>query len=145
MKLIFALLFSLNAFAHDEGHGPKLTDQPKQGGVVTSVVLAAEASKGSKATLVYKAELTRSSSGTVSVFLYDSEMKPLSLANFKELAAGELITRKKGKVAVQKFEFKRHGDHFMAQMPKPHKKPYNIDIKLSEGERALLAAFDNLD
>ena len=144
MKYLFTLLLSLNLFAHDEGHGPKLSDQPKQGGVVSSVVLASEANKGAKAALVYKAELVRRN-GYVSVFLYDSEMKPLSLEGFKESAAGELITRKKGKVSVQKFEFSLHGDHFMAKMPKPAKKPYNIDIKLSQSKRSLLAAFDNLD
>lgn len=38
--ITLSLLFSLSSFAHDEGHGPKLTDSPRQGGVLTSVIMA---------------------------------------------------------------------------------------------------------
>lgn len=143
--LALCLTLSLNAFAHDEGHGPKLTDAPKQGGVVTSVILAKEASLGTKAQLIYKGELARTSDGTVRVYYYDSSMKQLDLKGFAEKAKGQLITEKKGKVSVQNFELKKMGDHFMGKMPKPARRPYNIDVKVSEGEKDLLAAFDNLD
>lgn len=147
MKTILVLLMalSLNVFAHDEGHGPKLTDAPKQGGVVTSVVLAKEASKGTKADLIYKSELARTSDGTVRVYYYDKTMKQIDLKGFAQKAKAELITSKKGKVNVQKFELEKHGDHYMGKMPKPARRPYNIDVKVKEGEKELLAAFDNLD
>lgn len=147
MKSIITLMLALclNAFAHDEGHGPKLTDAPKQGGVVTSVVLASEASKGTKAELVYKSELVRSSSGKVSVYYYDKDMNPLKAASFAKKAKAQLITVKKGKVSVQNFELQFVEDHFEGQAPKPARKPYNIDVKVMDGSRELLAAFDNLD
>jgi hypothetical protein len=147
MKMILALVMSLtmNVFAHDEGHGPKLTDAPKQGGVVTSVIQAKDASKGKKAELVFKSELARTSDGTVRVYFYESNMKPLDLKNFAPTAKAILITEKKGKVTTQNFELKKMGDHYMGKSPKPARRPYNIDVKVKEGEKELLAAFDNLD
>ena len=146
MKMLFlALTLTLNVFAHDEGHGPKLTDAPKQGGVVTSVVLAKDAGKGTKADLIYKAELVRSSDGTVRVYYYDKEMNPLKSSSMKTEAKAILITEKKGKVTTQNFDLKYVEDHFEGKSPKPAKKPYNIDVKVMDGDRELLAAFDNLD
>ena len=143
--LTIVLVLSLNVFAHDEGHGPKLSDSPKQGGVVTSVVLASEASKGTKAELIYKAELVRSTSGKVSVYYYDKSMNPLKVSVLSSTAKAQLITEEKGKVSVQNFELKLVDDHFEGLAPKPARKPYNIDVKATEGSRELLAAFDNLD
>ncbi len=147
MKKLIALClaFSLHAFAHDEGHGPKLTDAPKQGGVVTSVVLAKDASKGAKAELIYKGELARSSDGTVRVYFYDKNMSALDLASFAAKAKAELITVKKGKVSVQNFELEKSGDHFVAKLPKPSRRPFNVDVRVTAGAQELLAAFDNLD
>lgn len=147
MKFLMTIMlaFLLNAFAHDEGHGPKLTYAAKQGGVVTSVVLASDASKGTKAELIYKSELVRSSSGKVSVYYYDKNMNPLKADSFAKKAKAQLITVKKGKVSVQNFELEFVEDHFEGQAPKPARKPYNIDVKVMDGARELLAAFDNLD
>lgn len=143
--LVLALALSLNAFGHDEGHGPKLTDSPKQGGVVTSVVLAKDASKGPKAELLHKAELVRSADGTVKVYYYDKAMNPLKAGTLASSAKATLITQKKGKVTTQDFDLKFVEDHFEGKAPKPARKPYNIDVKAKEGDKELLAAFDNLD
>jgi hypothetical protein len=147
MKILIFLLMtlSLSVLSHDEGHGPKVADAPKQGGVVTSVVLAKEANKGSKADLIYKSELARTTEGVVRVYYYDKNMTLLNLKDFFSKAQAELITRKKGKTNVQKFELENMGEHFMGKLPKALRRPYNIDIKVKEGERELLAAFDNLD
>lgn len=142
---MLSLALALNAFAHDEGHGPKLTDAPKQGGVVTSVVLAKEASKGPKAELIHKAELVRSADGTVRVYYYDKAMNPLKAGSFAATAKAILITSKKGKISTQNFELKFVEDHFEGKSPKPSRRPYNIDVKVMEGDKELLAAFDNLD
>lgn len=143
--LILSLSFALNVFAHDEGHGPKLTDTPKQGGVLTSVVLAKDTSKGPAAELIYKSEIVRSSDGKVSVYLYDKSMNPLKSSSLATTASATLITEKKGKISTQNFTLKFVADHFEGQSPKPQRKPYNIDVKIKEGDRELLAAFDNLD
>ncbi len=146
MKMILlTLALATNVFAHDEGHGPKLSDSPKQGGVLTSVVLAKDAGKGTKAELIYKAELVRSGDGTVRVYYYDKEMNALKAGSMKNDAKAILITEKKGKFNTQNFDLKFVEDHFEGKSPKPARKPYNIDVKVIDGDRELLAAFDNLD
>lgn len=147
MKIMTGILLvlSLNLFAHDEGHGPKLTDAPKQGGMVTSVVLAKEASLGPKAVLIYKAEIVRSADGLVRIYFYDKTMKPLITSTLAKVSQAVLITSKKGKFTTKKFELKWVEDHFEGTMPKPDRKPYSVDMRLMDGEKELLAAFDNLD
>lgn len=133
------------ALAHDEGHGPKLTDQPKMGGVLTGVVAAKDAKLGPKAALVYKAEMVRSEDGTVRVYLYDKDLNPLDLAKFEREAAGTLEDLRKKKPFLIKFKLALVDGAFTGKAPKASKKPFNIDVTLKEGERKLLAAFDNLD
>lgn len=147
MKTCLALILtlSLNAFAHDEGHGPKLTDAPKQGGLVSSVVLAKDAGLGAKAPLKYKAEIVRSQEGVVRVYLYDQKMNALQQGSLAPKASANLITEKKGKYTEQKFDLVWKDDHFEGKSPKPARKPYNIDVKVMEGSTELLVAFDNLD
>lgn len=147
MKKLLALLLvmSLNTFAHDEGHGPKLNDAPKQGGIVSPVVLANEAGLGTKAAMMHKAEIVRSQDGTVRVYFYDKTMNPLKAGTLAAKASGVLISGKKGKVTQQKFELQWKDDHFAGMAPKPVRKPYNIDVKVMEGSNELLVAFDNLD
>lgn len=139
------LALSLSAFAHDEGHGPKITDAPKQGGIVAPVVLAKDVGLGTKAPMKHKAEIVRSQDGTVRVYFYDKTMNALKAGTLAAKATGNLISGKKGKVSEQKFELVWMEDHFEAKSPKPTRKPYNIDIIVKEGDTDLLVAFDNLD
>jgi hypothetical protein len=134
-----------NVRAHDEGHGPKLTDVAKQGGVVSPVIDMKDSKKGAKAAIVYKAELVRAEDGMVSVYLYDKEMNVLDIAKFGQAAKGYVETEKKGKISKAPFELKRAEGVFAGQSPKPSTKPFNIDVTFKEGERELLVAFDNLD
>lgn len=147
MKSLLALTLALglNVYAHDEGHGPKLTDAPKNGGIVSSVVLAKDAKLGTKAELKHKAELVRAEDGTIRVYFYDTQMNALKPGVFAAKAGASLITEKKGKINVQKFDLAWKADHFEGKMPKPARKPYNIDVKVMEGMTELLVAFDNLD
>lgn len=140
-----AVLFAAQAFAHDEGHGPKLSDTGKYGGLVTAVVQKAEASKGAKAALVHKSELVRSSDGTVRVYLYDQTMKPLDMKGFSDKGSAVLIAKVKGKFKETSFPLEKKDGSFVGKMPKPEAKPYNIDVTVSEGGKELLSAFDNLD
>jgi hypothetical protein len=131
--------------AHDEGHGPKVTDAGKQGGVVAPVVEAKDVSKGAKAKLVYKSELTRADDGTVRVFLYDEQMNPLDLGKFADSAKGVLEAKKGKKWTKTPFALKKEEGAFVGKAPKATKKPYNIDVVVNEGGKELLTAFDNLD
>ncbi|MCM2278976.1 MAG: hypothetical protein NDJ89_12945 [Oligoflexia bacterium] len=146
LTLALALtLASLSAFAHDEGHGPKLTDSPKQGGVVAPVIEAKDAALGKKAAVLHKAELVRLEDGSVRVYLYDKEMNMLPLASFDQAAKGIIEVLKKKKVSKTPFELKQEGDAFVGKAPKPGSKPFNIDVTFQEGGKSLLVAFDNLD
>lgn len=145
IPLFVVAWMSGGAFAHDEGHGPKLTDSGRQGGVVSPVIDAKDAKKGAKADLVYKSELVRSEDGTVRIYLYDKEMKPLVLDGFSKKAEGILSFKKGKKWTNTRFELTQTEGAFVAQAPKAGAKPFNIDFHVNEGERKLLAAFDNLD
>lgn len=146
-KLICALAlgFAANAYAHDEGHGPKLSDTGKFGGVVSGVVLKADAKKGAAAALVHKAELVRSADGTVRVYLYDEKMSPLDLKGFDGNGSASLAAKVKGKYKESTFALEKQENVFVGKMPKPDGKPYNIDVTVKESGRELLTAFDNLD
>lgn len=133
-------------FAHDEGHGPKLTDQGKRGGVMSPVIDKKDYSKGAKAAVVYKGELVMSEDGTVRVYLYDVGMNPLDAVNLSAKAKGVVETEKKGKMTRVPFPLNLEEDGgFMGVAPKSKVKPFNIDVVIKEGERDLLVAFDNLD
>lgn len=142
---VLLLVLCLNALAHDEGHGPKLKDVGKKGGRVTSVVLAKDATKGSAAELVYKGEIVRSKDGKIKVYFYDKDMNPLKLDSFAKNAKASLISGKEGKETTKDFDLSFVVDHFEGMTPKPIPRRYNIDVKVTEADKELLAAFDNLD
>lgn len=133
------------AFAHDEGHGPKLADTGKYGGIVSSVVKKADASKGTKAELIHKAELARTGDGVVRVYLYDKDMKPLDLKSVESAGEASLAAKVKGKWKTSKFPLELKDNAFVGKMPKPEGRPYNIDVTYKSSGTELLSAFDNLD
>lgn len=146
-KIVLAgiLALSMNAFAHDEGHGPKLADTGKFGGLVSAVVAKAEAKKGAKAAMIHKAELVRSSDGTVRIYLYDGEMKQLDLAGFEAKGKALVGSKVKGKWKEAHFDIEKKENSYVGKMPKPESKPYSIDVNFNAGGKELLTAFDNLD
>ena len=145
MTGLFAMVLCTTTQAHDEGHGPMLSDTGKFGGLVSGVVLKSEAKLGAKAALVYKAELVRSSDGTVRLYLYGTTMSPLDLKSMDGKAVASLATKIKGKWKNTTFNLELKDGSFVGKIPKPEAKPYNIDVVLREGEKELLTAFDNLD
>ncbi len=146
-NLITTLLIALScvAYAHDEGHGPKLADTGKYGGLVSAVVAKADAKLGAKAPLVHKAELVRAADGTVRIYLYDTTMKPLDLKEFDVKASATLAALVKKKYKDTDFKLELKDNAFIGKMPKPAGKPYNIDITVKQNGKELLSAFDNLD
>lgn len=144
---MFALVLSLSGltYAHDEGHGPKLADAGKYGGIVSGIVLEVDSKKGAEAALVHKAELVRSTDGTVRMYLYNAKMEPLILKDFQPKATATLAAKVKGKWKDVGFPLELKDNSFTGKMPKPHGKPFNIDVVLTENGKKLLTAFDNLD
>ena len=148
MKYILAtILMTLNslAFAHDEGHGPKLTQGGKFGGVVASVIDEKDKSKGASAVRVYKAELVRSEENEISLYIYDEKMNLLPMSKFAKAGKGFVEIEKDKKHIVTAFSFTVVKNHFEGKAPKPEKRPFNIDMQFTEGTRSLFVAFDNLD
>jgi hypothetical protein len=143
--MILAIGLAATAQAHDEGHGPKLADTGKYGGLVSAVVLKADAGKGSAAALVYKAELVRSADGTTRVYLYDTAMKPIDSKGFETKGSASLAAKVKVKWKSVDFPLVLKDKSFVGTMPKPEAKPYNIDVTLKQDGKELLSAFDNLD
>ena len=144
LMALTSLAFASAAHAHDEGHGPKVSDTGKYGGLVSGVVQKSDADKGAGAELVYKSELSRATD-TVRVYLYDKDMKPLDLKGFEKKAEAILAAKVKGKWKDVKFPLELKGQAFEGKMPKADAKPYNIDVTLKKDGKELLTAFDNLD
>ncbi len=145
--ILFVILLIGNlSYAHDEGHGPKLGDQPKFGGNVAAVIDKTEIKKGTKAKMLYKAELTKSNKNVVRVYLYDKDMKPLKLDDFKK-ATGELLfkDRKTKKMTTHEFAFTKKGDHFEGSLPTKPRRPFNVDVSIGQESKTLFIAFDNLN
>ena len=138
-------VFTHFAFAHDEGHGPMLSDTGKYGGLVSAVVLKSDAKLGAKAPLVHKAELVRSVDGTTRIYLYSSEMKPLDLKSFNSKGTASMSAKVKGKWKDVDFPIEQQEGKFIGKMPKVQAKPYNIDVTFKQDGKELLSAFDNLD
>jgi len=145
ISMLTLALASTGALAHDEGHGPKVTDAGKQGGVLAPVIDAKDVKKGAHADLVYKAELVRSEDGTVRVYFYDKEMKALDLSKLDQAGNGFVEFKKGKKWTKTPFALKQEDGAFIAKAPKAGAKPFNIDVHVKEGSRGLMAAFDNLD
>ncbi len=145
-SLLIAAFLSraIPALAHDEGHGPKLSDSGKFGGVLSAVVEKKDAGLGPKAKLQYKAELVRSSDGKIQVYVYDAEMKPVDAAAWGKSAKVHAFPLKKGAKAKD-FEVSFDGKTFAGQIPDGVPKPFNLDFVFTEKGRELLSAFDNLD
>jgi hypothetical protein len=147
-KLILGLvlLLATSTAAHDEGHGPVLTDSPEHGGVVAPVIQASNVKLGRKAPLVYKGELLRSENGDVRVYLYNTKMKALPLSKFDKNAKAILESKGKNGWDKKEFSLALSSDSFIGTLPKgKFKKPYNIDVFITEKGQKFLIAFDNLD
>ena len=145
LAIVVSMFVSLSAFAHDEGHGPKLTDTGRQGGIVAPVVDAKDASKGAGAQVLFKSELVRSEDGSIRLFLYDKGMNPVDLGKFGKTAQGTLASKKNKKWSKDSFALNQEDGSFVGKAPKASSKPFNIEVRVKEGSKELLTAFENLD
>jgi len=144
--IITALLMSQLVQAHDEGHGPKLVDQPKFGGKIAAVINKVEVKKGTKAKLLYKAELTKNNQNMVRVYLYDKDMKPLTLESFKSAKAQlQFKDRKTKKWDSFDFNLDKKENAFVGKLPQSPRRPFNIDVSINGKDKKLFMAFDNLN
>lgn len=132
--------------AHDEGHGPKLSDLPKFGGTITAVISKDEIQKGPQAQALYKAELTKNNQNVVRIYLYDMSMKPLQIENFGD-TLGELKFKnpKTKKWVSHEFKFSKKEGFFKGLLPTSPRRPFSIDVFTQSNGRDLFMAFDHLN
>lgn len=146
LGVLLAASLSATAYAHDEGHGPKLTDAPQMGGIVSPMTTVEPAKEGgTRRVKIYQAELTRSEDGTVRVYLYDRHMEALNMSHFDKDAQAVLKASKKDKVTKKPFALKLEGDAFVGKAPKAPSRPFSIEVTVKSGAKELSAAFENLD
>lgn len=145
LAILFTLIFSSLVFAHEGGHG-SLSEGGKFGGITAPVFLAKDMKHGHKDKVRFKAELVRTSSGKLSLYLFDSKMELLSLDDKFSSPVGKLEAKKKGKFTYfGEFTFKKSGTHFEAQLPEVEYKPFNIDVTFKNGGEEFFVGFTNLD
>ena len=138
------------SFSHDEGHGPKATSAAKRGGKVGAVIAASDASKGPKATLIYKAELVRTEDDQMKLYFYDKEMNALpdaQLSRFEKSATATVEHLKKGKsTKTSNFNLALINGVFEGKIgEKPKTQTFNVAVKIKEDDKELLAVFDGLE
>ena len=143
--LLLAIGLITPSMAHDEGHGPKLSDTAKYGGAIAPAILAKEVPLGRKAKMIYKGELTRSQNGTIRIYVYDTQMKLIDLEKFDTTANATLEFKKNKKWTKTVFNLQLKDNAFVGKLPPITHKPINIDVILREGNHDILIAFDNLD
>lgn len=146
MKLLIAMLvLSLNVFAHEGGHG-SVAEGGKFGGITSPVVDRKQEGMGEKATTIFKAELVRSESGQLSLYIFNPKMVLQDLTGFSEEVVAKLEVKKKGKfIYFGDFKMKKSGNHYTGELPKVEYKPFNIDFFFGKEKQELFVGFSNLD
>lgn len=143
--VILSFIFSLSALAHEGGHG-HVAEGGKFGGIMSPVIDKKEEGKGEKAHTLYKAELVRSASGKLSLYIFDNKMNLTDLAVFSDEVIAKLEVKKKGKYTYfGDFKLKKNGNHFTGVLPQVEYKPFSIDLFLKKGQQNLFVGFSNLD
>jgi hypothetical protein len=150
MKSIFyAMLFSVivtqSVFAHEGGHG-HVSEGGKFGGIMAPIIDKKDESRGDQAKKLFKAELVRTDSGKLSLYVFDEKMNLVDLKSFNNEGIGKLEVKKKGKFTYfGEVKFKKNGNHFVAQLPQIEYRPFNLDVYLVNSKHSLFSGFSNLD
>lgn len=163
MKNVFLastlLLLSTTGFAHDGGHGPKVTDIGKHGGKITAVIAKKDQELGPKAKLHYKAELVRVK-GTdgkpgFRFYIYDKDMKPLPTDKLSPKASGILAywNRVPGKKldkdkdgVIKNFEMDLKKRYYLGmKLPSATVKKVYIDVFFRNGDQEYMAAYSGVE
>lgn len=145
--LIAVFLFSMmtGAQAHDEGHGPKLTDPAKYGGMIAPVIFKSDVDKGRKAKMQFKAEVTKNSAGKMRIYLYDTSMKPVKNVEFEKLGGVVYFKDSKtGKSKDAKLSVTKKGEEISTQLPKEVKGRFDFDFTFGIKKEKYFVAFDGM-
>lgn len=142
--ILFSMVLSIPAFAHDGGHGPKIVKSGKYGGVLAKVSEGENFDQAKNSKALYVAELVKDDSGTVSIYFYNKNMKPVKLAGFSN-AKGKVESGRGKRAKSSVFSLDKSGMAFTGKLPKKRKRPFSVVVNFKEGNKPLFTAFDNLD
>lgn len=146
--LALILCLSLNAFSHDEGHGPQVKDGGLYGGILASVMKEADL-KGNhhaKAHVHYKAELIRAQDGTLTLYFHTPDMKKHDLSGFENEITVKMEVKKAGKYSyVGEFKLTKKGHLYSGKLPPVRTRPFNLDMFPVVNKEKLFIGFSNLD
>lgn len=139
--IFFSIFLFKFSFAHDGGHGPKVSNNGKYGGKVAAVILASEESKSHKAKLQFKAEATVEGK-TIRIYLYDKKMNKISLKDFQ-------ASKKKAKVlglfSDDEYSLKKGKRSFEGTLPKGTTTPFSTDVFVKKGGVEYFVSFSNVE
>lgn len=137
---VAASFLSLSVFAHDEGHGPKVKNQGKYGGKMTSVILKKD-HDAADAKAHYIAELTLSNDGMLRVYFYDTNLQPTVIA--PKALTGTLIIKNKNAKNSSKTNlvFNPKGNSFEAKIDPVANRSAGLELVISTAEQDYLADF----
>lgn len=145
LMMTLCLCFSLLAVAHEGGHG-EISESGKYGGITAPVVDMKEAGTGSKAKVLLKAELVRTETGKLSLYIFDEKMNLVDLSKMGPEVEAKLEVKKKGKFTYfGTFKLVKSKNHYSGQLPKIEYRPFNIDFFLTKNDQKLFVGFSNLD
>ena len=142
--ILFSIALSIPVLAHDGGHGPKIVKSGKYGGVLAKVSEGANFEQARKSKALYVAELVKDDADTVSIYLYNKNMKSVKVDSFSELK-GTVESGRGEKMKSSSFSLSKSGMFFTGTLPKKKKRPFSVVVNFKEGSKSLFAAFDNLD
>ncbi len=137
------VLFSVTAFGHDEGHGPKIKNQGKYGGRMSSVIFKKDASnKHAKAQ--YAAEMTSSADGTLRLYFYDTKLQPASISVKQVTGNASYKSKDTRKSTTSKIEFKQNGSSFDSKLPADIGGTVSLEVDIATKDGEYMAAFPRI-
>ena len=131
-----ALVSSSIGLAHDGGHGPKMTESGKFGGVMADI-------KDKTSASVYKSELVKTSDGKVQLKVYDKAGKSVDLAGWDKVAKATAVSGHKGSKKDSAFELTHDGTAFTGNVPAEVKAPFTLNVSFNEKGKELKTSFAN--
>ena len=140
MKTLITLLLlvAVGAFAHDEGHGPKIVEAAKRGGVLAAVLDTKNRS------VDYKAELVRTG-GKALVYIYDTSLESTDTSSLSKTAKGVLEVKRRKDASKTQFDLELKEGLFEGVLPKTKGRPFDIEVSFKRGDKNYQVVFENLD
>jgi hypothetical protein len=159
-------LLSPQALAHEGGHAPTVNDSGRYGGIVAGVMehnhdhnhhdhddhhshshhhTKDDPEVHEAPGVRYKAELVRSADQVLRLYLFNTDMSPVSPSLLSPTADAELTSMAGKKKSKQTFTLKLAGRNYQGNLPNQTNKPFDAEFVLKIAGKEMVVAFDHLD